>query len=300
MSDRELPDPETVREWATDAAEAEKGSVNLLAGARFDEDPLGDVERRRSNDDRSHSDSDREYVGENPAIAGLFAAAVSVARHSPAFQLQYPTVDMTDGDPWIVLEPINGALGTVSTGRAAVDIEIERPDGNRYNTLTAESDRLAGVLKTARPSHDWYPVEVDDEETFTRGMTTFELTEITVEDHLVISFEATTTPATTATSIRDRFESETGIRAVHVDTECAVERSNPDDRLRSALEGAASDSIGDYCYEWLSDPNGFGEVPTANKIAFGTGHRGEPFSSEAYETAKAVLERTLERLEGKR
>lgn len=304
----ELPDPKTVRGWTDEAATAAHDSVNLLVTSPSDGDPLAGIERTRSegtgrerSDERGESTaSPIRYTGRRPAAAGLLAAAAAVARNSPVYRLQYPSMDPTSDGPWIVLEPTGGALGTVSTGRLEVRIEMERVDGNVSESLTVHRNHLATLLDTAVPSHEHYPVESDDEAVFTTGMTTYELSNVEVNDRLTVSLTATTTPATTPESIRDRFTAIPDVRSVEIHTVRPVSRSDPDDRLRTALESAATETIGDYRYEWLPTPTGLQWIPSSNKIVFGAGHRGTPFSIDSYETVTGVLERTLRALGGER
>lgn len=293
----ELPDPDTVAKWLAEGtidatgetsgrADAER-PLNLLVDPQTT-DPLSEL-------DRITEEGEAKYVGEDPAAAGLLAAAATVARRSDRVRLHYPEVDRTAEGPWLVLEPLGGTLATVSTGRAAVRVTIDRETGSNYGTLSADRDRIRAVLTAARPSHDQYPVENDADAVFTRGMTTFELDTIaTADGQSTVHFEAATTPTTTADSIRDRFADEEGVAEVAVETVAGVERADPDEELRLAIERAVTETIGDYQYDWLSNGSALSRIPTSNKIAFGPGRPDGPFDAEAHRTATTVLERTVE------
>jgi len=284
----ELPALETVRERAA-TARSDPGAVNLFVAAPAGEPLLG-VER-------TPHDGKAAYVGETPAAAGLLAAAATVAADSERLRLHPPEPELTADGPWLVLEPLGGALGTVTLGRATVRVTVARGGDTTYGRLSADREGIAEVLAAARPSHDHYPVERDEQEVFTRGMTTFELSDVTVGTEVVLSLTASTTPATTPSEIRARFDRE-AVTDVAVDQLAGASRADPDDALREALERAHVATMGDYRYEWLPASSALARLPTANKLALGTGQPGEPFSVDAYEACRDVLEHTAEALEG--
>lgn len=289
MTDTELPPVSKVRGLASSEAARTTGSVNLFVPAAGE--PAADVERVVDDETRS-------YVGRDPAAVGLLAAAATAANGSELFRLQYPDPDPGADGPWVVLEPLGGRLATVTTGRATVRVTVERGDTSVHGRLTADSARSGAVLEAARPAHEHYPVEVDDDGVFTRGMTTFELAGVTAGDRLVVTFDTSTTPATTARGIRDRFADVEGVTDVDVERLAGVVRADPAGPLRSALEEAHAGVLGDYEYVWLPSDAGLAGVPTHDKVAVGTGTPGEPFTADAYGTCLELLGRTATKLEG--
>lgn len=289
----ELPSLDTVREWATTETANDEASMHVLVTPRF--------ERRPGEVRRSSVDGESAYVGNAPASVGLLAAAAAATRDAPGARLHYPDVDRTVPGPWLVLEPLDGALGTVSTGRALARITLSRDAGSNVDRLVTDRGRLETVLEAARPTHEHYPVDADEDGVFTTGMSTYELSEVTAGEELTVCFEVSTTPETTFAAVRDRFASEEGVLDVEVEPVAGVERADPDGDLRRLLEATSDAVLGEYRYEWLSEgAEGFAQLPTCNKIAFGTGRRGEPFTGAAYDAARAVVEQTITRREGSR
>lgn len=288
----ELPSIDTIADWVNSGTpEGDRTSINVLAVSEGEE-WAGSVRR-------SPVEGQSAYVGETSAATGHLAAAASVAKVSPEIRLHYPEVDRTASGPWIVLEPLEGALGTVSTGRAIVRITLSRSSGGRDARLAVDGERLKTVLEAARPEHEHYPVADDEDGVFTTGMSSYELSEVTGGAELTVRFELSTTPLTSHEAVRDRFLDINGVTAVEVDPVAGVERSDPDERIRGILQDASKEVLGEYRYEWLSNgADRFDRLPTCNKLAFGTSRREGPFTSDAYSAAKAVLQRTATCWEG--
>lgn len=284
----ELPTIETVRERVRGVTTTgQSDGPTLLAQPLDGSDPLSGVERE-----------DGSYVGKSAARAGLLAAASELAAEG-SVRLHDPEAGLTADGPWIVLEPLDGWLATVSQGAADVRVEIEREQAGVHETLAADEERLSAVLAAARPEHDHYPVEMDDDGVFTTGMTALSLADVRVTDEtLAVAFDAATTPATTAAAIEERFAGCEGVSAVSVDRTAGVERAEPDETLRAAAKRAHVETVGDCEYAWLPAGSRLAEIPVGNKLALGTGQPGEPFDADAYENCVTLLDRTLAAMEG--
>lgn len=280
-----LPTLETVRDRARElAATVPTGrSVNVLAVPVDGSDPLAGVERI---DDR--------YVGERAAQAGLLAAAVEAVAETADARLHWPDPDFTADGPWIVLSPLGGRLATVTRGTARVTVEIDRERAGAHRSLAIDDERLSTILDAARPDHGHYPVEDDDVGVFTTGMTTFSLSSVDTDgETLTVVLDAETTPATTASEIEGRFADLDGVRVVRVDPTTGADRGALDADLRSAVERAHVETLGDAEYVWLPPGSPLAHVPGGDKVALGTGTPDEAFTQELYDECVTLLSRSL-------
>jgi hypothetical protein len=171
-------------------------------------------------------------------------------------------------------------------------------------------DRLDAVLSAARARHEHYPVGDDDRGVFRAGMTTFSFVDATVESDLSVRFDVSTTPATTRSGIVERFASlsgggdaidgpvafESGGVEVDVAFETGVERAEPTDGLREAVEAAHRAVVGHAEYEWLPHPTVFSRLPTSEKVAFGVGDVGNRIDDDEIDRTRDLLRRVVERL----
>ncbi len=225
------------------------------------------------------------YVGPDAAAVGLLAAALDAG----VGRLDYPDPSLAADGPWLVLSPCGGRLRTVDCGTATVRIEFDAPAAGSHARLTDQRKRLDSVLSAARPTHDHYPVELDDDGIFTTGMTTFSLESASADS---VRLRATTTPSTTAEEIRDRFVDSPDVTRIVIERTVGVERAAPDAALRSAVEDAHVSVVGDCEYAWSSTPTALSTLPSANKIAFGAGTT-ERFDAEAVADTATILSKTV-------
>ena len=272
-----LPDPEAV---AAEAHEATTdGAVNLAVTGEIDPDA---VERTADG-----------YVGETAGALGRLAAAVTIEGD---LAVHYPDPDLTAGGPWLVLAPLSGFVSTVAkgTGRAVVDLAY---DASADPSLDRLDRRVSALLDAAAPGHDHYPVADDVRGAFTTGMTTFALDDLSVGEGLTATFDVSTTPATSAGAVESRFAEVAGVESVAYEPVVGVERSSPSSDVREAVDAAHCEVRGQCDYEWLPEPGAFGAIPSAEKVALGTGAPGAgEFSREQYETCRDLLDATLSNL----
>lgn len=282
--DAALADARRVGARTRDEGLARDASIpNVVVAA---DDPEPDVER-----------TDDGYEGAGAPTLGLLAAAAEAEAEGVA--LHYPEADLTAEGPWLVLEPLSGLLSTVhtGTGRVAVELDYDRAADHR---LDAVAGYVGDLLAAARPEHEQYPVADDDAGVFRTGMTTFAPGEITADDGSVTArFDVSTTPATTAAGVAATFGAVDGVVDVRYEAGVGVERAEPPAALRSAVEDAHRDVLGDAGYEWFPEPTIFSRLPTREKVAFGTGVRGSgAFSEESYATCVDLLAAVLSNLGG--
>ena len=284
-----LPEPDAVlaaarRAGARTRDEGLAGDASVPNVVVEMDDPEPDVER-----------TDEGYAGEGAPALGLLAATVE----AQGVALHYPEADLTARGPWLVLEPLSGFLSTVhtGTGRVAVELEYDRAADHHLDAVESYVDDLLGA---ARPGHDRYPVADDDAGVFRTGMTTFAPDEITTADGSVTArFDVSTTPATTAGGIVATFGAVDGVVDVRYEAGVGVERADPSAALRSAVEDAHCDVLGDAQYEWFPEPTVFSRLPTGEKVAFGTGVRGAgTFADGSYATCADLLSAVLSNLGG--
>lgn len=248
---------------------------------------------------------DGGYAGPDAVACGHLAAALSVA-DSHDIRVHHGDVDLTSPGPWLVLAPLSGFVATVATGTATATVTVPLDDADRVRPVR---DRLDAVLSAARARHEHYPVANDDRGVFRRGMTTFSFVDATAVDAgLQVRFDVSTTPATTRSGIVDRFASpldggddgdvavEDGDVEVDVAFEVGVERAEPSDGLRDAVEAAHRAVVGDAGYEWLPRPTVFSRVPTSEKIAFGGGRPGDRIDGDEVDRTRELLRRIVDRL----
>ena len=255
---------------------------------------------------------DGGYEGPDAAACGHLAAALSVA-DSYDVRLHHGDVDLASPGPWLVLAPLSGVVATVATGTATATVTV--PLDGTGNRIQPVRDRLDAVLSAARARHEHYPVADDDRGVFRTGMTTFSLVDATVDTALDVRFDVSTTPATTRSGIVERFASlssggdatggpvgvesevvEGGDVEVDVAFEVGVERAEPSDDLRDAVEAAHRAVVGDAGYEWLPRPAVFSRLPTSEKVAFGVGEVGNRIDGDDVDRTRDLLRRVVDRL----
>jgi hypothetical protein len=250
---------------------------------------------------------DGGYEGPDAAACGHLAAALSVA-DSDDVRLHHGDVDLTSPGPWLVLAPLAGFVATVATGIATATVTV--PLDGTGSRIQPVRDRLDAVLSAARARHEHYPVGDDDRGVFRTGMTTFSFVDATVESDLSVRFDVSTTPATTRSGIVERFASlsgggdaiggpvafESGGVEVDVAFETGVERAEPTDGLREAVEAAHRAVVGHAEYEWLPHPTVFSRLPTSEKVAFGVGDVGNRIDDDEIDRTRDLLRRVVERL----
>jgi hypothetical protein len=235
------------------------------------------------------------YVGAGAGALGRLAAAVAAAE-AGGVRLHHPEADATASGPWLVIEPLAGRLATVHAGRGRVTVDCDRPDPPEGPGATGE--RVRSLCEAAEPTHEHYPVGKDRRGLFTTGMTTFALAGVEVGgrdgDALRVEFRVSTTPATTASDVRERFDAGPWVRSVRYEPVVGVERSDPPERLRDGAEQAAAGVLGDWEYDWFPEPTAFSRLPGGRKLALGTGRPGaDRFDREEYERCRALIERTV-------
>ncbi|MFB6188144.1 MAG: hypothetical protein ABEI86_14945 [Halobacteriaceae archaeon] len=273
----ELSDPQTVHQRAKQLASngATDPILNLI------------VEGNPTPGRITHTDTG--YEGPQAGYLGRLAVATEVANES--IRLHYPQPETTVSGPWLVLEPLAGYIATVHTGKAQLDVTLTVENTTNYRRLETLQERITTVLQAAQPTHAYYPVSDDTQGIFTRGMTTYSLTSIRVNgNEATISFDVSVTPATTSSTVTETFEEIEGVTTVKYTPTVGVERSDPTDTLRNAIERAHVDVIGDSQYEWYTEPTIFSRLPTTNKIAIGMGMPdASTFSMDTFETHVALL-----------
>jgi len=272
-----LPDPETVVARARDTdPDTSDATANVAVTGRVDADAV----------DRT----DEGYVGDTAGALGRLAAATAVDEDAA---IHYPEPDFAADGPWLVLAPLSGFASTVSAGVGRADVTLDYdadadPHSDRLDALVSD------LLEASRPTHEHYPVADDDSGVFTRGMTTFALDSLSVDDDLTATFELSTTPATRPSDVESRFASVERVRAVDYETVAGVERSDPSPALRDAVESAHRSERGDCEYDWLPDPGVFAAIPGGEKVAFGTGRPGEgEFAKTEFEACRDLLAAVL-------
>lgn len=286
-----LPEPGSVPDLATELAERTAGgagsAVNVLvapADGAFDPTSVELV--------------DGGYEGEGAGDLGRLAAAVGAVETvgSPVTaRLHYPAPDpeADRGGPWLAVEPLDGRLSTVHAGRGRLVVSLaDLPQGvdARLRTLR---ERLADLLDAVRPDHEQYPVERDDAGVFTRGMTTLSLAGVETdgeENGVTVRFDVSTTPATRAADVESLVSDLAGVCEARYEPVADLVRSDPPSSLRRAAEAATERAVGDWEYEWFPEPTEFSRLPTAAKLALGTGRPGaRSFGSDEYERCRAML-----------
>lgn len=281
-----LPDPGTVVARASGAAGGE-GERSGCSGATVNVAVAGEP------DPAAVAPSDEGYEGAAAGPMGRLAAAVEVAGDEPGVRLHHADPDYTATGPWLVLAPLSGVVSTVATGTGRVEVDLEYDPG-ADPTLQNLDDRLDALTEAARPRHEHYPVEQDEQGVFTTGTTTFALESLAVDDGLRATLSVSTTPATTVASVESRFAEREGVREVWYEPVTGVERASPSATLREVVETAHREVVGDAQYEWLRAGDVFAQIPGGEKVALGTGAPGaEAFSREEYETCVALLRETV-------
>ncbi|WP_157971532.1 hypothetical protein [Halorussus litoreus] len=283
QSSRVLPPPQKVLKDAqaagerTSSADITEPAVNVVL-PEMDDDP--DVRR-----------TDEGYAGEHAGQLGRLAAAVAVV--DADVRLHYPGPDTDAAGPWFVLEPLSGQLSTVQAGTGRVQVTMD------YREFAGESDGefsdcLTEVRAASDLSHPYYPV---DRAVFTTGMMSFTLSDVeTAAETLTVTFDVSTTPATTAESVEDRFASLDCVRDVSYESVVDVARANPSTEVRDAVERAHRSVLGVATYEWQPTPTRFGSLPQ-EKIAFGLGGAGATeFSNGEYASCVDVLSESVTNL----
>lgn len=272
-----LPDPETVVARAQDSdQDTSDATANVVITGRVDADAV-------------HC-TDDGYVGDTAGALGRLAAATAVDEDTA---IHYPEPDFAADGPWLVLAPLSGFASTVSTGVGRADVTLDYdaaadPHSGRLEALVSD------LLEAARPTHEHYPVADDTSGVFRRGMTTFTLDSLSVDDDLTATFEVSTTPATRPSDVESRFAAVERVRAVDYETVAGVERSDPSPALRDAVESAHRSERGGCEYDWLPDPDVFAAIPGGEKVAFGTGRPGAgKFEQAEFETCRDLLATVL-------
>lgn len=274
-----LPPPQKVLRDARAAGERTASADLSEPGINVAVPELGDdPDVRRTNEG---------YEGGDAGDLGRLAAAVAVADD---VRLHFPEPDTDAAGPWIALEPLSGQLATVEagTGRVAVTMDYR---GSTDENDAGFADCLTEVREASDLSHPYYPV---DRAVFTTGMMEYTLADVETDaDGLTATFDVSTTPATSAESVRARFESLDCVREVSYEPRTEVERADPSHGLRDAVEAAHRSVLGVATYEWNPTPTMFGSLPE-NKIAFGLGSAGAAaFSNEEYEACTGLLAETV-------
>lgn len=237
--------------------------------------------------------TERGFVGEDATELGLLA----VASKADNGALHFPEPDLTAPGPWLVLEPLSGLISTVHRGTGRVSVKLDYEHTNDHYLATV-GEHVNALLAAARPSHDRYPVADDSKGIFRTGMTEFEVRSVgTTETTLTASFEVLTTPSTAKSAVIATFEQIDGVVDVAYEAAIGVERAAPSRTLRSAVEKAHRQVLGDAGYEWYPLPTVFSRLPSEQKIALGTGSRTDDrFSNKAYATGTELLAASLSNL----
>lgn len=240
------------------------------------------------------------YIGPGADDLGRLAAAVAATPEGA--NLHYPEPDASVVGPWLVVEPLAGRLSTVHAGTGTACVALTLPADRAIDKKMVEMrDRLEDVLTAARPVHEHYPIDEDEQATFTTGMTTFSLTGVTIEeDKMMVTFDVSTTPATTTQVVEEQFESCESVLWTTYEPQVGVERAAPPTEIREAAEAAAEAVIGDWEYEWFPKPTVFSRISSGAKIALGASKPGtDGYSVEAYTSTVRLLRETLASFGGK-
>lgn len=244
---------------------------------------------------------DGAYHGSDAGVVGRLAATIAGLNGDGPGCLHYPEPIETAAGPWLVIEPLEGRIATVSAGRGRVWVTVERSNSAAGGQLASTDKAITAVLEAARPTHEHYPVTTDSAGVFTTGMTTFELEGITVEDELTILFGVTTTPATTATEVEARFTAVPAVERCVYESIIDVDRAEPPEGLRTAVETAHRTVTEDAVYEWLPRPTQLSRLPTTRKMALGTGRSDDAvFDATAYDRCRRLIAETLAEWRGRR
>ena len=298
-----LPAPEAVPDRAADlaAATAERAAdpaaVNVhVAPVDGGFDPAA-IDRTAAG-----------YEGPNAGDLGRLAAAVGALRRvdpvggTGAACLHHPDPAPRSEGPWLVVEPLEGRLSTVHAGRAELAVEATEPPSGVDASLRAVRDALVELLEAVRPDHECYPIERDEDGIFTRGMTTLSLAGVDVDgggERVTVRFDVSTTPETRGEEVEALVSDLDRVREARYEPVTALARSEPPSSLLRAAETAAERAVGDWEYEWYPRPTVFSRLPTAAKLALGTGRPGErSFDGTAYEGCLALLRGTIARYGG--
>lgn len=240
---------------------------------------------------------DGGYHGADAATAGCVAAATTVAARAETARLQYPNPTAESNGPWIVVAPLAGHLSTVATGSGRATVSVEVSSENVHGRLGDVRDAIDAVLTAAQPSHGVYPVATDDAGVFTNGMTTFDFTGATETAQGVdITFDVSTTPATTTDSVEATFEEIDAVTAVSYEHVIDVEIAEPTDECREAVEDAVCRVLGDAQYEWLPGSETFASLSNDTRFAFGMASPGSPYDETMFERDVKVLTAVVETL----
>jgi hypothetical protein len=211
--------------------------------------------------------------------------------------LHYPDPVATAAGPWLVVEPLEGRLSTVHAGRGRLDVELtDLPTGVDAG-LRAVRGALVDLIEAVRPEHEHYPVERDAEGVFTRGMTTLAFAGVDVDEGgTTVRFDVSTTPATSADGIEGLVSDLSCVRNATYEPVVALDRSEPPSSLLRAAESAAERAVGDWEYEWYHRPTAFSGLPSASKLALGTGRPGdEAFDGGQFEGCRVMVRETVAR-----
>jgi hypothetical protein len=245
---------------------------------------------------------ERGYEGANAGDLGRLAAAVEAIGAVDAACLHHPEPAEGAEGPWLVVEPLTGMLSTVHAGRGALAVDLVDPPDGVDAALRAVRGALADVLEAVRPAHEHYPVERDEIGVFTRGMTTLAFEGVDPGGDgrgPTVRFEVSTTPDTRAAAVEALVTGLDPVREARYEPVVGVVRSEPPPSLLRAAEAAVEETVGDWEYEWYPSPTVFSELPTAEKLALGTGAPGErTFDRDRYECCRAMVRGTVERYGG--
>lgn len=243
----------------------------------------------------------RTYHGADAAAAGCLAAATTVVAGSENARLQYPDPTAKATGPWLVVAPLAGHLSTVATGSGHATVSVAVPGENVHTRLGGVRDAVDAVLTAAQPSHDVYPVAEDDAGVFTTGMTTFDFTGATETAQGVdITFDVSTTPATTPDSVEATFEDIDAVTAVNYEPTDDVAVAEPTEECRERVEDAVCRVLGDAQYEWLPGPGTFSSLANEMRFAFGMATPGTSYDETTFEQDVAVLSAIVDALGGVR
>lgn len=241
------------------------------------------------------------YTGNHAGATARLHAATTAVEAADGVRLHHPEPGRAPDGPWIVLAPLAGRIATVARGAARLEASWPTPAVGVDASLQRHVEGVRAAMEAARPSHRWYPVERDDRGVFTRGLTTFSLAGLTVEEEqTTLTFDVRSTPATDSAAIEDRFTSLPEIGEADFLAQESVEKATPTTDLRAAVETAADAVLGDWAYEWAPGPSMFSRIAASNKIAVGTDTPGATnVGVDTVRTCQDLLERILARLEGR-
>jgi hypothetical protein len=246
------------------------------------------------------------YEGANAGDLGRLAAAaaaIGAAGDDDAggeagnASLHHPEPVVGAEGPWLVVEPTAGRLSTVHAGRGELAVDLIEPPAGVDAGLRATREALDELLEAVRPDHEHYPVERDEEGVFTRGMTTLSLAGVDAGgEGTTVRFDVSTTPDTTADAVEGLVSDLSCVRVARYEPVVELDRSEPPASLLRAAETTAEAAVGDWEYEWYPEPTGFSDLPTASKLALGTGRPGAGvFREDEYERCRALLRGTIAR-----